>query len=272
MAADHPTQPTMDQHNDTAVEYFGKLLERHDGGQSENDIRTAWRDFVLQTGIVSDERQFTTEVPPGDGTVQRVDLRVGNTYVEFKRQIFVNGQVDVNYLNQLDGYLLKSLQSGWGIQNGLLTDGKNYLKRDLGEHILPIAKNAPKLFQHPGQGPNLREYLRDIIHTDAQNITPSTETLTQHLGSQSNLFRQAAALLTDAHHRHRDNPTVAVKRKLWQELLQVALGQDSTGDPATADWLFVRHTYLTTLTSLILQASFDINVVDEAERDPARAD
>ena len=268
MAAAHPMQPTMDQHNDTAVEYSGKLLERHDGGQSENDIRTAWRDFVIQTGIVSDERQFTTEVPPGDGAVQRVDLRVGNTYVEFKRQIFVNGQVDVNYLNQLDGYLLKSLQSGWGIQNGLLTDGKNYLKRDLGEHILPIAKNAPKLFQHPGQGPNLREYLRDIIHTDAQNITPSTETLTQHLGSQSNLFRQAAALLTDAHHRHRDNPTVAVKRKLWQELLQVALGQDSTGDPATADWLFVRHTYLTTLTSLILQASFNINVVDEAERNP----
>ena len=258
----------LDGANGVAVEYLGKLLERHCDDGSENDIRTAWRDFVVRTGIVGDEREIMTEVPPGDGSVRRVDLRVRNTYVEFKKQIFVNGVVDVRYVEQLDGYLLRALQSGWGIRNGILTDGKNYLKRDMGEHILPLVKNVPRVWQDAAQGPNLREYLHDIIAAEAEGIAPSAGTLTAHLGIGSDLFRQAAALLTDAHRRGRDNSTVAVKRKLWRELLEVALGQDSTGDPDSADYLFIRHTYLTTVVSLILQAHFGINVADEADKNP----
>ena len=258
----------LDGANLVAVEYLGKLLERHSDGGSENDIRTAWRDFVVRTGIVGDEREIMTEVPPGDGSVRRVDLRVRNTYVEFKKQIFVNGAVDGKYVEQLDGYLLGALQSGWGIRNGILTDGKNYLKRDMGEQILPLAKNAPRVWQYAAQGPNLREYLHDIIAAEAEGIAPSAETLTKHLGIGSDLFRQAAALLTDAHNRHRDNSTVAVKRKLWRELLEVALGQDSAGDAESADYLFIRHTYLTTVVSLILQAHFGINVAEEADKNP----
>ncbi len=258
----------LDGANLVAVEYLGKLLERHSDGGSENDIRTAWRDFVVRTGIVGDEREISTEVPPGDGSVRRVDLRVRNTYVEFKKQIFVNGAVDGKYVEQLDGYLLKALQSGWGIRNGILTDGKNYLKRDIGEHILPLVKNAPRVWQYAAQGPNLREYLHDIIAAEGEGIAPSAETLTKHLGIGSDLFRQAAALLTDAHNRHRDNSTVAVKRKLWRELLEVALGQDSAGDAESADYLFIRHTYLTTVVSLILQAHFGIDVAEEAYKNP----
>ena len=71
--------------------------------------------------------------------------------------------------------------------------------------------------------------------------------------------------MLDSHARHRDNPTVAVKRRLWADLLRVALGQDALGDPDEADWLFIRHTYLTTLISLIVQASYGIDVKYQAE-------
>ena len=270
MPAAHSEQLSLTRENDAAVDYFGKLIERHLAGDSENDIRHAWRDFIKHTGIISDEREIDTEVPPGDGTVQRVDLRVRNTYIEFKRDIMVRGAPDAKYVKQLDEYLLSAVESGWGIQNGILTDGKHYLKRGIGDHILPIAGNPPRVFERATQGPRLREYLNDVIDTVAQDIVPSSETLTRHLGMNSDLLKQATALLVSAHNQYREHPTVSVKRKLWQELLQVALGQDSAGDPDAADWLFVRHTYLATLTALVMQAHFGIDVEREADSNPAR--
>ncbi len=261
-------QSHLDVANDAATEHLGRILNRHDNGDSENDIRTAFRDFILHTEIIDDESEIKTEVPPASDSIKRVDMFTRNTYIEFKTNLIVNGRVEPSYITQLDGYLLESVKSGWGIQNGILTDGKHFLKRNIGESILPIAQNSSRTFERSTQGPHLKNYLFDIINTDAQNIAPSPDTLTKHLAGGSDLLNQATALLKDAHDANRDNPTVAVKRKLWQDLLEVALGQDSTGDPNTADWLFIRHTYLTTLIALILQAHFGIDIVHEAEHAP----
>lgn len=265
-------QALLDERNRTSVEYSQRLIECHAYGRSENDIRTAFRDFVIRTNVIADESDIRTEAPPGTDSVKRVDLIVRNTYVEFKRNLIVSGQIDPAYTRQLDEYLLEAVQSGFGIQNGILTDGKHYLKRSIGDHILPVPQSRMFVFDQPGQGPVLREYLNDIIDTDAQDIVPSRATLTKHLGIDSDLLKQATALLKSAHDQHRDDPTVAVKRKLWQELLQVALGQDSTGDPDAADWLYIRHTYLTTLLAIVTQAHFGgsggIDILHEADNAP----
>ena len=261
-------QSQLDRRNNTSIEYLGRILQRHNDGDSENDIRTAFRDFTLRTGIIDDEREIKTEVPPATDSIKRVDMYARNTYIEFKRNLIVNARIDPSYTEQLDGYLLESVKSGWGIQNGILTDGKHFLKRNIGESILPIARNTAHTYDRSTQGPHLKNYLFDIINTDANNIAPSPGTLTKHLAGGSDLLNQATALLKDAHDANRDNPTVAVKRKLWQDLLEVALGQDSTGDPDDADWLFIRHTYLTTLIALILQAHFGIDIEHEADHAP----
>ena len=268
MTAVQSQTATLDDYNDASIEYFGNILDRHESGGTESDIKIAFRDLALHTGVIADEGEIKTEVPPAADSTKRVDMYARNTYIEFKRNLIVNGRIDPNYTKQLDGYLLESVKAGWGIENGILTDGKHYLKRNIGEGILPIAQNPARTFEQPNQGPLLREYLFGIFNTDAQNIAPSAETLTKHLAGGSDLLNQATALLKDAHDANRDNPTVAVKRKLWQDLLEVALGQDSTGDPDTADWLFIRHTYLTTLIALIIQAHFGIKIVHEAENAP----
>ena len=258
----------LDERTDTATEYLGNILHCRDAGDSENDIRDAFRDFTLHTGLIAEAREIKTEIAPATGSTRRVDMYTRNTYVEFKRNLIVNGQIDPAYTEQLDGYLLESAKAGMGVQNGILTDGQHYLKRNIGESILPIAPNRMQTYERSSQGPLLREYLYGIFDTDALNIAPSPDTLTKHLAAGSDLLNQATALLKDAHDANRDNPTVAVKRKLWQDLLEVALGQDSTGDPDTADWLFIRHTYLTTLIALILQAHFGIDIVHEADNAP----
>ena len=270
MPSAEPQPVTLDERADTATEYLGNILRRHNDGDSENDIRTAFHDFALRTGLIADSREIKTEIAPATGSTRRVDMYTRNTYIEFKRNLIVNGQIDPAYTEQLDGYLLESAKAGMGVQNGILTDGQHYLKRNIGESILPITPNRMQTYERSSQGPLLREYLYGIFDTDAQNIAPSPDTLTKHLAGDSDLLNHATALLKDGHDANRDNPTVAVKRKLWQDLLEVAVGQDSTGDPDTADWLFIRHTYLTTLIALIIQAHFGIDIVHEADHAPDR--
>ena len=37
------------------------------------------------------------KVPPGTDSIQRVDMYARNTYIEFKRNLIVNGRIDPNY-------------------------------------------------------------------------------------------------------------------------------------------------------------------------------
>ena len=46
---------------------------------------------------------------------------------------------------------------------------------------------------------------------------------------------------------------MSVKRRLWQDLLQVALGKDAATGDKESDWLFIRRTYITSLIAVIMQ-------------------
>ena len=265
-----PQGPTSGS-DSVAVEYFSKILDRHNSGASENDIRSAFRDFLVRTGIVGDESEIVTETRPTADSRHKVDLYLRNTYVEFKRSIIKGSDIDPDAISQLDGYLLENAQAGNGIQNGILTDGKHFLKRSVGDAQSPMdTKNARRVFDKPEQGIRLYEYLYDIIDTQAEDIEPSADNLLRYFGQGSDFFKTATALLWEAHQKHRDLPTVAVKRKLWRELLQVAIGQNAVDDSPEYDWLYVRHTYLTSLVGVIVQAHFEIEVARYAESEPTQ--
>ena len=244
-----------------AREYLGKLLDRHRLGASENDIRSAFRDFLVRTGIVDDESEIVTETRPAVDSRHKVDLYLRNTYVEFKKSIIKGGVIDPEAVDQLDGYILENAKGGNGIQNGVLTYGRRYLYRSVGDDLRPEATKYNRAeFNAPEQGSRLYEYLYDIIDTQAEDIAPTAENLVRYFGHDSSFFKTATALLTVAHRDYREHPTVAVKRKLWRELLQVAIGQSFVDDTEDTDWLYIRHTYLAALASVIVQAHFGIDV------------
>ena len=253
--------------NTEEYEAFGEILNRHKNGDSENDIRTAFQ-FFLEKADIASLSDMSTEYPPGPFTRDRMDLYLHNTCIEFKKDIIYAGKVNPADVAQLDGYIKQLVQAGAGVQNGILTDGVHYQIRRIGDDTLPLAQDSVHVFDQLQQAPRLREYLHNVISAPASDIAPTDEYLTRYFGIDSDVFRTANTLLTDAHSANRDNPTVAVKRKLWQELLQVALGQDSLEDDTSNDWLYIRHTYLTTLVSLIVQAHFGIDVVRCAEDNP----
>ena len=256
--------------NAIAREYLAKLLDRHHQGASENDIRSAFRDFLLRTQIANDESEITTETRPAPSSRRKVDLYLRNTYVEFKTGIIKSGAIDPDAIAQLDNYILENAQAGNGIRNGILTDGRHYLKRTVGDRDRSIDPNARhRIFDHPDQGTRLYEYLYEIIDTPTAHLAPSPEMLIRHFGHQSEVFQTATTLLTQAHTQNRHHPTVAVKRQLWRELLQVAIGQNSVSDSPDYDWLYIRHTYLTALIGIIVQAHFQIDIARYANESPA---
>ena len=249
-------------------EAFGLVLERQKNGASENDIRTAFQRF-LETASVAAASEMTTEVPPGQGNPGRMDLYVHNTCIEFKTNIVRNGQPVLDNIAQLDGYLESLLKAGAGVRNGILTDGIHYLLRRVGEEKLPLQRPAEmRTYDRPEQAHNLREYLHGMISAPAKNISPTTENLERLFGSDSDAFLAGNLLLKEAYEAHRNDPTVAVKRRLWQDLLQVALGKDAATAGDESDWLFIRHTYITSLIAVIMQQQLLGDVVHYASERP----
>ena len=234
-------------------EAFDLVIGQHNNAASENDIRYAFQRFMEIAGVAA-AADMSTEGPPGAGNPGRMDLYIHNTCIEFKKFIVRDGVPIPGYVSQLDGYLDDLFRAGTGVRNGILTDGVHYFLRRIGEEKLPlIPHGAMRTFSQPAQVPFLREYLHEVITAPAENIRPTAENLERHFGSDSDVFRASNLLLQEAYEAHRDDPTVAVKRRLWQDLLQVALGKDAASDGNESDWLFIRHTYITSLVALIMQ-------------------
>ena len=249
-------------------EAFGLVVDRHKSSASENDIRTAFQRFMETAGVAA-ASEMTTERPPGVGNPGRMDLYVHNTCIEFKTNILRGGAADQEYVAQLDGYLKNLLKAGSGVRNGILTDGVHYFLRRVGEEDLPLQKNEIRsIFDRAEQAPRLREYLHSIISAPAENISPTAENLERHFGNNSDAFLAGNLLLKEAYEAHRNDPTVAVKRRLWQDLLQVALGKDAATAGDESDWLFIRHTYITSLIAVIMQQQLLGDVAHYASERP----
>ena len=253
---------------DKEQEAFGLVLERHKSSASENDIRAAFQRFMETAGVAA-LAETTTEGPPGIGNPGRMDLYVHNTCIEFKKDIVRNGLPVRGYIVQLDGYLESLLKAGSGVRNGILTDGVNYFLRRVGEEKLPLQQQpVMSIFEHAEQAPRLREYLHGIISAPANYVSPTAENLERLFGSKSDAFHASNLLLQEAYKAHRDDPTVAVKRRLWQDLLQVALGKDAATGGDESDWLFIRHTYITSLIAVIMQQQLLGDVARHASERP----
>ena len=76
------------------------------------------------------------------------------------------------------------------------------------------------------------------------------------------------AALKALYDQYANSNTIKVKRQLWQNLPTAALGEIAS-TPTQLDDLFVRHTYLSAVIGMVVQASMGIDIYRLAETDPA---
>ena len=244
-----------------------EILRRHNAGETETDIRTAVRDFLTATGLAKAE-EIKQENPPAEGSRQAVDLIALDTFIEFKREIDTTGGFNPNptYVQQLDDYLAQSQKDG-RVRMGILTDGKYWLLRwpNAGEPqtVPPYAYTL----EDPDRWITLYRWLRDNALSVEENRQPSRLAIEENFGPNSPSYERDIAVLNALYKANSHHNTIKVKRQLWHDLLRTALGEIAQG-PEEMDDLFVRHTYLTAVIGMVVQASFGIDIRQLAENNP----
>ena len=110
----------------------------------------------------------------------------------------------------------------------------------------------------------LYEWLRDNALSAEENKPPSRDTVKESFGPNSPAYQRDIATLKALYEDYAGYNTIKVKRQLWQNLLTAALGEIA-GGPEQMDDLFVRHTYLTAVIGMVVQARFGIDIRHLAE-------
>ena len=254
----------IDYNDPRYAESAAEILRRHNNGEPEANITTAVRDFLVLTGLVNPS-DVVEENPPAEGSRRAVDLTALDTFIEFKRRIGSTGgnAPDPNNVQQLDDYLAQSNRQG-RVRMGILTDGKHWLLR--WPNAGPVKATPPYAFslEDPDRWITLYEWLRDHALSAEENTQPSRLTIAERFGPNSPTYQRDIAALKALYDQYADFNTIKVKRQLWQNLLTAALGEIAS-DPTQMDDLFVRHTYLTAVIGMVVQASFGTDIYRLAE-------
>ena len=170
---------------------------------------------------------------------------------------------------------------------GVLTDGKHWLLRWPGASGVRLI--APYFFtiEDPDRWFTLYEWLRDYALGIPESLKPNRDEIAKHFGQSSPSYQRDFIALKTHYQENAEMETIRVKRRLWYDLLRTALGEiayttegvDGTvrtvlgdkfaEDTEEMDDLFVRHTYLSAVIGMVVQASFGIDIQRLAETDPA---
>ena len=263
------TAQHLDYHDPEYAKRAAEILRRHDNGEPEANITSAVRDFLILTELVKSD-EINEENPPSDTSRRAVDLTALDTFVEMKQRIGTTGGLDPNpeYVQQLDDYLAASAESGKGLRTGILTDGKHWLLRWPGAGDVKTAKPYAFTLQDAQGWLPLYEWLRDEALVSLEGIPPDRANIEKHLGPNSPRYERDIAALRTLFQENSHYETIKVKRQLWFDLLRAALGKVAESTEELDD-LFVRHTYLSMVIGMVVQASFGIDIRQVAASDPA---
>ena len=246
------------------------ILQRHDSGAPEANITSAIRDLLIETQLAK-SGEIIEENPPSDASRRAVDLTALDTFIEVKRRIS-NMQAGFDpapeYVKQIDDYLALSANEGKGVRTGILTDGKHWLLQWHGAGAVKTTAPYGFTLQDADGWLALYEWLRDDALVSLEDIPLDRESIEKHLGPASPAYQRDIDALKRLYAQSSHHETVKVKRRLWHDLLRSALGEIAR-DNAQMDDLFVRHTYLTAVIGMVVQASFGIDIRALASSNPA---
>ena len=151
---------------------------------------------------------------------------------------------------------------------GVLTDGKYWLLRWPNAGPVKTVEPYAFTFDSPDRWVALHDWLRDNALSAEENKQPSRESIEDHFGPNSPSYERDIATLKALYDEYAGYTTIKVKRDLWRNLLTAALGEIARTDDQL-DGLFVRHTYLTAVIGMVVQARFGGDIVRLAANDPA---
>ena len=249
-------------------EEAAEILRLYDTYALEANISSAISRFLLATHLVKVD-ELVGQDHPSDTSRHFVDLTALDTFIEVKRRIGTAGRGEPNpeYVEQLDGYLAESRERDGRVRQGILTDGKYWLLR--WSNAGPVNTAMPYGFtlESPEQWMLLYEWLRDDALEARDDLSVKPGEIERYFGPGSPSYHREINSLKTLYQGAAALETVRVKRQLWHDLLRTALGEIAHS-PEQLDDLFVRHTYISAVVGMVVQASFGIDLRQLAAAEP----
>ncbi|MCT1922739.1 N-6 DNA methylase [Brevibacterium luteolum] len=232
---------------------FTRLADPSASARTEADIQSDIKDLLLNGAFDLDTPRLEEQL--ADGTRRRIDIAVGATVIEVKKNLLVGALSD--YEDQLDGYVRTRTKQQAGRYAGILTDGRRWHLYELDPADDSFQQRSSFELTSGKKGQELVEWLQAVLATQS-GIVPQQESIEALLGSKSPAYAQDLAYLRGLYRQLADDPTVQLKRELWARLLRSALGTDFSD---TED-LFLDHTLLVTEAVVIGHAVMGIQLAD----------
>ena len=247
--------------NAKLLEATASILERHESVELEANIRAAVVHFLATTGLA--ERNDIKEED------DRIDIQSERLIIETKQRIGTGIEPYPDHVEQLDGYIGEAKAAGKPDRLGVLTDGKHWVLRL--PNIKEVHTAPPYAFtlRNKDDGFRLYEWLQNETRVIEQSDRKPEEEEVRRSFGPGPRFENEIAALAKLYQAHRNSPTIAVKRQLWADLLTAALGISVAEEP-DLDQLFLRHTYLSAIVGLAVQAAFGIDLREKARLDAAK--
>ncbi len=187
---------------------------------------------------------------------RRLDVAVGALLIECKRDLRpATARTEAE--RQIGDYL--AAKAGAGARYlGILTDGVSWhlyrwTTTGLG-HLATFVIDPTHVDDR-----RFRWWLGSILATEVA-LEPTADLIAARLGATSPSFALTRSTLQQVLAAARQSPGVAVKRQLWAKLLRSALGTQFED----SDTLFVDHTYLVVIATLIGHAVMGFDLVHGA--------
>jgi N-6 DNA Methylase len=204
-------------------------------------VRTLLHQLLVQgLGVASTDIDYEHRVPRVRG---RIDALLGNVVIEIKSDL-VNEAADVQA--RLPDYLAEAERQTGRRFVGIATDGATWEAYELRDAALVLMDRFVLPADHPS---TLLAWLEPAFQR-RDYLIPDTATIASHLGAGSLTWVRARGDLEALWAMLRDDPEVALKRRLWADLLGQAQGSPE-GEATEADALFLQHTYLTIVAKTI---------------------
>lgn len=189
---------------------------------------------------------------------------MGQVLIEVKRDLRAAGVLG-DATEQLQGYLNQRAADRQQRYVGVLTDGLEW--RAFHQSPDGSLRQVADLLLHPTEPDvdRLCGWLGAILAT-AGGVRPTASEVAARLGVDSPGFALDRAALEDLWSETRSAPEAELKRDLWGRMLTAAYGTPFTDDPAAHDGLFLEHTYVVLVATMVAHAVLGLPVVTE---DPA---
>jgi hypothetical protein len=217
------------------------------------DIRT-----LLKHGVkLPDNQVVSIEDQTNDGTRRRIDVAVGRTVIELKKDL--RAPAALAALEQLAGYV-KTRSSQFGDRYvGVLTDGQEWRLYFL-EPTEQLREVATFYLDEVDPAVDGMVAWIGAVLAIAQAVPPTPIEVERSFGATSPAYRLDLAEITALYDQCKSTPEVQLKRELWAKLLTTAFGTAFTDEES----LFLNHTYLVVVAEVIAHAVVGLNPADPA--------